>query len=186
MPSSHLRVAAAAAPAVRSARRALSVTAAVLTACLAAWSGAAGAQIYRCEAGNGVVEYSNAPTSGKDRNCKSVDLPTITTVPAPKAQPRAAAPAGNAARPDGFPRVDNATQKTRDSDRKRILEDELRKEEAKVAELKKEYNGGEPERQGNERNYQRYLDRVQRLKEDIDRSEGNIASLRRELGSVRE
>ena len=186
MPSSHFRVALAATSIAGPGRRARCVPAAVFTACLVAWSATAQAQIYRCDAGNGVVEYSNTPTSGKDRNCKSVDLPTITTVPAPKGQPRAVAPAANTARPDGFPRIDNATQKTRDSDRKRILEDELRKEEAKVTELKKEYNGGEPERQGNERNYQRYLDRVQRLKEDIDRSEGNIASLRRELGSVRE
>ena len=156
----------------------------ILMAAVVPW--VAHAQIYRCDAGNGVVEYSNSPASGRDRNCKAVDLPTITTVPAPKGLPKAATAPANAQRPDGFPKVDSATQKSRDSDRRRILEDELRKEEAKNAELKKEYNGGEPERLGNERNYQRYLDRVQRLKEDIDRSEGNIASLKRELGSVRE
>lgn len=147
-------------------------------------SAPAHSQIYKCEGPNGVVEYSNAPTSGKDRNCKSVDLPTITTVPAPKTPPRAAAPAGNTARPDGFPRIDNATQKTRDSDRKRILEDELRKEEAKVAELKKEYNGGEPERQGNERNYQRYLDRVAEMKAAITRKEADISALKREIAKL--
>ena len=69
---------------------------------------------------------------------------------------------------------------------RRILEDELSKEEAKLADLRKEFNGGEPERRGDERNYQKYLDRVQRLKDDIGRSEVNIASLKRELASVRE
>jgi len=52
--------------------------------------------------------------------------------------------------------------------------------------LRTEYNNGEPERLGSERNYQRYLDRVQRLKDDIARTEASIASLRRELGSVRD
>lgn len=157
------------------------------------WAGAASAQIYRCENADGVIEYSNAPASGRERGCKPVDLPAITTIPAPKLPARAAAapapaPSGaaRAPSPEGFPKVDGATQKARDSDRRRILEDELSKEESKLADLRKEYNGGEPERRGDERNYQKYLDRVQRLKDDIGRSEVNIASLKRELASVRE
>jgi len=82
--------------------------------------------------------------------------------------------------------VDSSTQKARDGDRKRILQDELAKEQDKLAALRKEYNNGEPERQGNERNYQKYLDRVQRLKEDIARSESNLASIQRELASIRD
>jgi len=74
----------------------------------------------------------------------------------------------------------------RDSERRRILEDELRKEETRLAELKAVYKDGEPDRLGDERNYQKYLDRVQRLKDDIGRSEGNIASIRRELGAIRD
>ena len=59
-----------------------------------------------------------------------------------------AAPA--ASRPAGA-RVDPAEQRARDSDARRILQDELQREEDRLAELKKEYNNGEPERQGNER-----------------------------------
>lgn len=156
------------------------------------WAGAASAQIYRCENANGVIEYSNAPGSSRERGCKPVDLPAITTIPAPKLPPRAAtnAQAGSGTArtpsPEGFPKVDGATQKSRDSDRRRILEDELSKEEAKLAELRKEFNGGEPERRGDERNYQKYLDRLQRLKDDIGRSEVNVASLKRELAGIRE
>jgi hypothetical protein len=50
-----------------------------------------------------------------------------------------------------------------------------------MTEQKKEFNGGEPERRGDERNYQKYLDRVEKLKEDIQRSENNLKSLDREL-----
>lgn len=142
------------------------------------------AQIYRCEGANGVIEYSNSAGSGRDRNCKPVDLPTITTIPAPKA-PRASISAPKAT-PEGFPRVEAASQKARDSDRRRILDDELRKEEMTLAGLRKEYNNGEPERRGDERNYQKYLDRVQKLKEDVERSEANVASLKRELSLIRE
>ena len=77
-------------------------------------------------------------------------------------------------------------QRTRDLDRRRILDDELRKEESRLTELKAEYNAGEPERRGDERNYQRYLDRVQRLKDDIARPESSIGSLRREIAALRD
>jgi hypothetical protein len=81
--------------------------------------------------------------------------------------------------------VDAAAQRSRDSDRRKILQDELDREQTRLEEFRKEFNGGEPERLGNERNYQKYLDRVERLKGDIARSEANVASLRRELESVR-
>ena len=48
-------------------------------------------------------------------------------------------------------RVEAETQRSRDADRRRILEDELRAEEERVARLREEFNNGEPERQGDER-----------------------------------
>lgn len=150
------------------------------------------AQIYRCEGEAGVVEYSNNVTPGREGRCRKVDLPELSTIPMPKLPPKAASATGGGATssaPAGkggdFPRVSAATQKARDTDRRRIIEDELRTEEAKLAELKAEYKNGEPDRLGSERNYQKYLDRVQRLKEEISRTEANIATLKRELGTIR-
>ena len=60
----------------------------------------------------------------------------------------------------------------------------MRAEETRLAALQKEYNNGEPERQGNERNYQKYLDRVNEMKAAIARKEGDIAAIRRELGKL--
>jgi hypothetical protein len=131
-----------------------------------------------------------------------LDLPGLTTIPAPvlppgatapRAPPRppaggaaaAAAPASTPSRA-GFPRVEASTQRSRDLDRRRILEDELRKEEARLAELRTEFRGGEPERRGDERNHQKYLDRVARLKDDISRTESSVASLRREMTALRD
>ena len=151
------------------------------------------AQVYRCETDSGVPLYQNTPGP----KCKAMDLPAITTIPAPRvpaapaASPSrpAASPQGTASAPGasaGFPRVESQVQRSRDMDRRRILDDELRKEESRLAELKSEYNAGEPERRGDERNYQRYLDRVQRLKDDIARTESSIGSLRREIAALRD
>jgi hypothetical protein len=140
---------------------------------------AAQAQIYRCESSDGTPLFQNSP----GKNCKAMDLPSLTTVPAVRT-PSSRATTANAT-PSDFPRVDAAAQRSRDSDRKRILQDELAREKTRLEEIRKEYNGGEPERLGNERNYQKYLDRVERLKDDITRSESNVASLRRELEGVK-
>jgi hypothetical protein len=168
-----------------------------LALALIALSPSSNAQIWRCEGANGVVEYSNSPGSGRDRSCRVIDLPQITTVPAPKPPPPSppgsratAGPSGQSAAaatsPTGFPRVDTAAQRTRDQDRRRILEDELRREESRLAELKTEFNAGEPERRGDERNFARYQERVQRLRDDIARSESAVASLRREMAALRD
>jgi hypothetical protein len=154
------------------------------------WNGAQ-AQIYRCD-NNGVVDYNNNAASAKAKNCTVASLPAITTIPAPalpvapKAAPgqtaaKSSASSSTSSSPSAFPKVDAGTQKARDNDRAAILDEERRKENSKLLELKKEFNGGEPERRGDERNYQKYLDRVEKLKEDIQRSENNLKSLDREL-----
>lgn len=139
------------------------------------------AQIYRCESPDGTPLFQNAP----GKNCKALDLPSLTTVPSVRLPASAQRTTTANAAPSDFPRVDAAAQRSRDSDRRRILEDELGREQSRLEEFRKEYNGGEPERLGDERNYQKYLDRVARLKDDITRSESNVAALRRELDSVR-
>jgi len=111
-----------------------------------------------------------------------------------KARPRPAAnsasapaagtsPATAAGRP-GDPKVDPTAQRQRDSDARRILEAELRREEDRLAALKRDYNNGEPERRGDERNFQNYLDRVAQMKAGVTRSESDVAALKRELAKL--
>jgi len=149
------------------------------------------AQVYRCDSESGVPVYQGSPSGS---NCRAIDMAPLTTIPAPNlpapkagATGKGATPAAaKADTPASFPRVDSGTQRTRDSDRRTILEAELRKEEERLAELEGEFKGGTPDRLGGERNYQKYLDRVERLKGDIGRSEANIASLKRELSAIKE
>lgn len=155
---------------------------------LVAATGSAHAQtdVYLCVDGSGKKEYKN---NGVTKGCKRVDLPGITMIPAPPVrkaavvQTAAVRPAPNT--PSDFPRVDSDTQKTRDNDRRQILLDEMKSEEQKLSALKKEFNSGEPERRGDERNYAKYQERVALMKDDIHRAEKNIEALKREIGNLK-
>ena len=136
--------------------------------------------VYVCVGENGVKEYKN---TGITKGCKRVDLPGITTIPGLGVQRPAAASSGP--RPADFPKVDSDTQKTRDNDRRQILQDEMRAEEQKLANLKRDYKGGEPERRSDERNFSSYQERVGAMKDDIARTEKNIEALKREIGNLK-
>lgn len=156
---------------------------------LAVWAAPAAAQssdVYMCKGANSVPEYRNGSSGGKD--CKKLNLPDVVTVPGTRSGGGAATSSARpaATSPAAFPRVDSATQRTRDGERRTVLEQELQSEEARLAGLRAEYNNGEPERQGGERNYQKYLDRTARLRDDVARSEANVASLRRELSNLKD
>lgn len=152
---------------------------------LGAGSSAWAQQIFRCTGVGGTApEYINNVKEAQSRNCKPVSGGNVTVVqgtPVPKAPARAtSSPAAGNSRADIGP-----GQQARDSDSRIILESELRKSEARLAELQKEYNNGEPEKQGIEgRNYQRYLDRVSDLKDSIARSQSDVAGLRREISRL--
>jgi hypothetical protein len=74
----------------------------------------------------------------------------------------------------------------RDADRHRILEDELRVEQDRLARLRQDFNNGSPRLLADETAASpMYRERVQHLVEDIQRSEGYIASLKRELAPPR-
>ena len=143
-------------------------------------------QIYLCVDAGGHRELTD---SNKNASCKMLDLPgAITSPPKRTAVPNpngAPAPAAAPAAPADFPKIDNAQQKARDADRRQILQDELKGEEQKMAVLKKDFNGGEPERNGNERNYAKYQERVAQMKDDIARVEKNIDALKREIAGIR-
>ncbi|RFB73756.1 MULTISPECIES: DUF4124 domain-containing protein [unclassified Herbaspirillum] len=137
-------------------------------------------EVYVCVDQNGVTEYRN---TGLNKGCRKLDMPAANAAtPAKRAVPGKPATAVTAG---AFPKADGQVQKARDSDRKLILQDELRLEEGKLAGLKADYNNGEPERRGDERNYAKYQERAAAMKDDIARAERNVDALRRELGKLR-
>jgi chromosome segregation ATPase len=114
---------------------------------------------------------------GQESKCTLITTGNVTVVPATRV------PANSAK--NTAPRPDAGVQRAKDSEARTILEAELRKAETQLASLQQEYKQGEPDRQGDEtRNYQKYLDRKGELKAKVERTEADIASLRRELARM--
>ena len=167
----------------------LSLQRGALACMLALVSATAAAQgvIYKCTPPGGSVEYTDIK---RGNYCTAMDLPgTVIAAPPRRAAPaRAPTQAGQPAAvpvPAAFPRVDNAEQRARDADRRAILEDELKSEQQKLAELRFEYNNGAPERRGDERNYAKYQERTATLRDSVGRAEKNVDALKREIANIR-
>ena len=150
----------------------------VLAVAAMAASAHAQTKIYRC--GN---TYTNSEAEAKAKGCKPMDGGNITVVEGTRTNGNSGTKVATAPQssPSGT-RIDANEQKARDGEARAILEAELKKAEARHAELLKEYNEGEPEKLGPEhKNYQKYLDRVAELKASIARNEDDIAGIQREL-----
>ena len=118
--------------------------------------------VYKHVDENDNVTYSNTPLKGS----KKLSLPPLIVMPGTDSESKIKTP-----KPSG-----NYNEKPRKIVKKMIFD-----ETKLLADKKKEYNDGKPERFGSERNYQRYLDRIQRLKEEIILHEENIKALEIEL-----
>jgi hypothetical protein len=98
------------------------------------------AEVWLCKRGD-LEEYTNV---GDTKNCRKLDLPGISTVPAAKAPPAPAraAPATANVRPAEFPKVDASTQRSRDDDRRNATQPEqlaqIARVEANIVSLKRE------------------------------------------------
>lgn len=141
----------------------------------------AAGEIWECVDESGKKHFTNIKSEAK--GCRLLDIGPPNTVPGVKPQPKAVPARGPS--PGVFPKVDPQTQKQRDADRRRILEQELASEEKLLARAKKELAGQEAIRLGSERNYQRVLDRLEPYKKQVRLHEDNVASLKRELANAR-
>lgn len=143
---------------------------------------AKGTEMFVCTSNDGVRTYQNS--DGGD-GCVPLNLNPITIVPAPRS---AAKSSGLSESSGSQSRRSAAVYDNRSAadfnakdDRMKILQEELRIEESKLKSLQDEYKNGQPDRQGNERNYQKYLDRVARLEQEIMVTTDNIEILKAEL-----
>jgi len=135
--------------------------------------------MYRCP--NNDYKNTISARDAERLGCKRIDGAPLTIIQTTKPRP-AGSPAVTAG--SAVTRVDPVSQRARDTDARRILENELKNEEQRLAEMEKEFNNGEPERQGNERNFQKYQDRVAEMKSAIARKQSDIAAIRRELAKL--
>ena len=156
----------------------------LLAAAPAAWPQGApsGGPVYRCPGPPILYTDQITEREAKEKNCRTIEGAPVTIVQTPKPRRRRQGADRHRARREG--KVDPNAQRQRDGDARKLLEAELRREEARLADLRKEYNDGEPERQGDERNYQKYADRVAEMRSAITRKEEDIAAIKRELSKL--
>jgi len=138
------------------------------------------AQIFECtdpQSGNKL--FNNDPASAKNKNCVRMQLGPINTAP----PPRAAQPP--AQRSANFPSVDGDTQKHRDVDRRKILEQELSQEQQQLELSKKQLAEQKDLRLGGEKNYARVEERLKPYEARVRQHETNIENIKKELTNTR-
>lgn len=135
--------------------------------------------LYKCSDEAGHTTYTNQKSSAKNCAVLLQDKP-VSTFSAPQVKPRQSAPT-----PEGFPKVSPDAQKSRDGDRRAILEQELAAERRNLEEAKRVLAEQESIREGGERNYQRVLDRLKPYQENVQLHERNIEALQREIGNLK-
>ena len=140
------------------------------------------ADIFKCvDPVSGRVTYTNSKVGEKGCSVLSRDQ-SVTTVPSVRSKP---APA--AASPAGFPKVDAGTQKSRDGDRRQILETELANENSLLETAKKELADQEaaPISAYENKNRMRVVNRLQPFKDKVELHERNIEAIRKEINGLR-
>jgi hypothetical protein len=128
--------------------------------------------LYKCTDESGVVLYTNQKTTKKNCTVLSYQPPPPTSTPAAAGtKPRAA----TTPTPGDFPRVSGSEQKTRDGDRRAILDKELANESQNLEKAKKALfdAGSQPP------------DKLQPLRDTVALHERNVESLKKELGNLR-
>lgn len=138
--------------------------------------------LYKCQMPDGRTTYTNQK-SGKNCEVISQDKP-VSTFAAPAQKPKQATPAD-------FPKVNGEQQKSRDNDRRAILEKELANEhknlEAAKKELAEQENLVMPEERvagGGIQGAKREV-RIQSYRDKVQLHERNLESLRKELANLK-
>jgi len=139
--------------------------------------------VYRCPGPPVLYTDSISAAEAKEKGCRLIEGAPVTVIQGNRPRQGTPVPSASGPRPADS-KVDPAAQRARDGDARRILEAELKKEEDALTQMRQEFNNGEPERRGDERNYQKYLDRVVEMKAALARKESDVAALRRELSKL--
>lgn len=136
--------------------------------------------IYKCTGADGRVTYSNVST----KDCKKLTLDPVNVAPAPTSAARTPTPSS-------FPKVDDQTQKSRDGDRRRILESELATEQKNVEQARQTLTEQQAivlpsERmQGGGISGGKVEERLKPYKDKIALHERNIEAITKEIANLR-
>lgn len=133
---------------------------------------------WRC---SGNYFTNNADEARQIGNCKPLNGEGLTVISSPP--PRE----GETTQQNDSTRQRDEAQRQQErvrAQQRANLQTQLSQRQQELAALEAEYNNGEPARLGSERNYQRYLDRVERLKGEIAQKRAEIEKIRQQLDGL--
>lgn len=153
-----------------------------IAASLCIFTGASMAQssTYRCVDVNGRSTYTNIKEETVGKKCTIVSR-EVSVVPADRIAPQV----GAAGKAPAAATQSASTAASRANDRRKILEEELDGEQKRLSDARQKLAEQQAIRTGDEKNYQRVLDRLKPFTETVEQHEKNIEQLRRELSSIR-
>lgn len=135
-------------------------------------------RVFRC--GN---VYTNQPDPAL--NCKPLSAGHVTVIEGTRVQGASSSTSTTPIAAASGAKVDGAEQRQRDTQAHAVLQAELHKTQQQQAALRREWNGGEPERRADEyRQPQKYQDRVSQLRAALQRVDADVAGLQRELSRL--
>jgi hypothetical protein len=134
---------------------------------------------------DGRVIYSNTPNSPPKGATKVKCFEDPTRKPEPANTKNSTSKSAESQPKAKSPRVSEDTQKARDDERRRILEQELADETKQLEQAKQQLAEQEAVRNGNERNYARFLERVQPFRDGVAAHERNIEAIKREIANLK-
>lgn len=131
------------------------------------------ADMWKCVDQDGNTRYTNVKADAK--GCKALDFDPINTVPATRVQQK----------PVNFPSVRSDTQRQRDADRRKILEQEMTQEQQQLELAKRQLTEQKDIRLGSEKNYARVEERLKPYQDKVRLHESNVESLKKEIANIR-
>ena len=138
---------------------------------LAAPSGHAQSEVYKCPDASGRPTYTNVKRDTVGKNCTLVSK-EVQVIPS-QAPSSSSSSRGSASSAD------------RNGNRRKILESELQNEQQLLSDAQQKLTEQEGIRSGDERNYARVQERLKPYQEAVDLHSKNIEQLRGELGRLR-
>jgi hypothetical protein len=138
------------------------------------------ASVYRC--GNA---YTNQPDPSL--NCQPLKGGNVTVIEGTRLQAVGTGAVATSANTgsSATTRVDPSDQRQRDAQAHVVLQTELHKALQLQAEVRREWNNGEPERRADEvRQPPKYQERVAQLRATLQRIDADVAGLQRELSRL--
>lgn len=157
----------------------------VVVAGMLAWSAGSFAQagtevqtIWRCIDSAGKTYVTNVKEETVGKQCKVIQTERVSIKPAPIGRTAAKSPAG-------FPKESSGEREKARERQRTTLERELGSEEALLTKAKAELAEQESIRNGDERNYAKVLERLQKYKDNVQLHQKNVDELRKEIDKLK-